>query len=363
MLKMEKACVGYNHRVLIDNISIEINPGEIVTLVGPNGSGKSTILKTIVGQLELLDGVIAVDSLNVNKAREKELAQLVSMVMTERVKTEYMSCREIVAMGRYPYTGMLGTLTDRDYNMVDAAIERVSAKDVAHCDFMKISDGQKQRIMLAKALCQEPKLMVLDEPTSYLDMKYKLSLMGIIRELAAKDNIAIIMSLHEVELAKRVSDKLVCIKDGRIDKIGAPEEVFSDDYIEILYDITEGSYDADLGMLELPRVEGDPGVFVIGGGGSGISTYYRLQRQGIPFAAGILGENDIEYRVAGKLAVSVVSEKAFTLFSEAAYNQAKSLIDRCEGVICTLQEFGEINQMNKSLLQYAENNGKIINID
>lgn len=362
MLKLDKASVGYNRKVIIDNIEIEVKPGEILSLIGPNGAGKSTILKTIIKQLALIDGAVVVDGKNLEGTSEKELSKITAMVMTEKIKTEYMSCKDIVAMGRYPYTGMLGNLTARDEEKVIEALKRVEAEELVDADFMKISDGQKQRVMLAKALCQEPKLLVLDEPTSYLDMKYKRSLMSIIRELAIKDNISIIMSLHEVELAKRVSDKIACVKDGKLECVGTPEDIFADSYIEKLYDLDEGSYDDDLGILELPKVCGEPKVFVIGGGGSAINCYYKLQRKQIPFAAGIIHSNDVEYKIANKLAVKLVSEKAFSKIEESKLETAKDIINNCEKVICMVSEFGEYNQINEKLLQYAKELDKIVDI-
>lgn len=239
MVLLENVAVGYNHKKIISDINMEIAPGEIVTLIGPNGSGKSTILKSIIGQLPLLNGSVYVDGKDVAKLKQAELARLISIVMTERVRTELMTCREVVATGRYPYTNCMGILGKEDDEKVAAAIERVRANEVAGSDFMQISDGQRQRVMIARALCQEPKLMVLDEPTSYLDIRYKLSILKTIKELAKKDGITIIMSLHELDMAEKVSDRVVCLKDGRIDKVGTPEEVFEKGYIKKLFDIED----------------------------------------------------------------------------------------------------------------------------
>lgn len=248
MLKFENASVGYGQRVIIDDIDLDVKQGEIVTLIGPNGSGKSTILKTITKQLKLVSGNIFVADKNVFEIKDKELAKLVSMVMTERLNTELMTCREVVATGRYPYTNNMGILTPKDWEIVDSAIARVDAEEVTASDFMKISDGQKQRIMLARALCQEPQLMILDEPTSYLDLKYKLSLITTIKELSRKDKITIFMSLHELELAKAVSDRVICVKDNKIDRIGTSKEIFEGDYISKLFGVDLKQYSDALGI-------------------------------------------------------------------------------------------------------------------
>ncbi len=242
MVRLDEVAVGYNRKVIIDGIELEIEAGEVVTLIGPNGSGKSTILKSVIGQLPLVAGKTYIADKAVKDMSASEMARLTSVVMTDRVRTELMTCREVVANGRYPYTNKMGVLSKEDWNKVDAAIARVHAEDIAGCDFMKTSDGLRQRIMLARALCQEPKLMVLDEPTSYLDIKHKLSMIRLIRELAKDEGIAILMSLHELELARIVSDRIVCLKNGHIDKIGTSEEVFADNYIKELFDIEEEDY-------------------------------------------------------------------------------------------------------------------------
>lgn len=248
MLKFDKASVGYGKRVVVDNIDIDIKQGEIITLIGPNGAGKSTILKTITKQLEMIAGEIVLAQNNISRLNEKQLAELVSMVVTERLSTELMTCRDVVATGRYPYTGRLGILSSRDMKIVQGAIDRVEASEVADLDFMKISDGQRQRVMLARALCQEPQVMVLDEPTSYLDLKYKLSLINTIKELARRDKITIVMSLHELELANGISDRIICVKNNKVDKVGTPDEIFTKHYISCLFDVDVEKYETELGL-------------------------------------------------------------------------------------------------------------------
>lgn len=138
------------------------------------------------------------------------------------------------------------------------------------------------------------------------------------------------MSLHELDLAGRISDKVACVRGDRVDRFGTPEEIFTEGYIPKLYQMTTGSYDELTGDLELPAVQGEPKVFVLTGNGTGTGVFRRLQREGIPFAAGILWENDLDYPSAKALAVEVVSEKVFTQFSEAQLARAKQLIDNCE---------------------------------
>ena len=268
--QMQNMTVGYNGKPLIHDINIGIDQGEIVTLIGPNGSGKSTILKSITRQLKLIGGKVFFDNSFLQTLSYKELSTRMAVVLTERMKPELMTCHDIVATGRYPYTGRLGILTREDEEKVDKAMEAVHAQELGGRDFNAISDGQRQRILLARAICQEPDIIILDEPTSFLDVRHKLELLAILRRMAKENGITVIMSLHEIDLAQKISDKIICVKGETISHYGIPEEVFQEDIIRELYEIDNGFFDPTLGSIELPRPTGDPEVFVISGCGSGI---------------------------------------------------------------------------------------------
>jgi len=325
--------VGYDGVPVIENIQIGVHRGEILTLIGPNGSGKSTILKSIIRQLGLLAGTVVLDGRPMAELTERDVARKMSILMTERMKPELMTCWDVVATGRYPYTGRLGLLTQADRDKVDEALEMVHAVELADPSFSHISDGQRQRLLLARAICQEPEVVVLDEPTSFLDIRHKLELLSILKTMVREKRVAVIMSLHELDLAQKVSDRIVCVNRRSVERCGTPEDIFQDEYIRGLYGIERGSYDTAFGCLEMEPVQGPPKVFVIGGGGSGIPLYRLLQRRGIPFAAGILQENDVDYPVARALAAEVISEKPFEAVGEEAVRSALQTLDRCERTV------------------------------
>lgn len=234
----KKMCVGYDKKPLIKEMEIRLFKGEILSLIGPNGAGKSTVLKSIAGQLKLLDGVVCLKDTIISEIKAKELAKRMSIVFTEKIKAELKSCRDIVATGRYPYSGWFGILSEEDKRVVDEVMELTKISDLSEKDFNKISDGQKQRVMLARAICQEPEIVILDEPTSYLDIRYKLEFLSLLQELRDKKGLTVIMSLHELELAKIVSDKILCLKGEYVERYGTPKEVFTSDFIEKLFDIS-----------------------------------------------------------------------------------------------------------------------------
>lgn len=358
-LRMRDLTVGYDRIPLIKNINLGVRPGEILTLIGPNGSGKSTILKTITKQLKTIGGSVFLGKESMRELTDSEISRHLSMVMTERIHTELLSGRDVVATGRYPYTGRLGILSQQDWKKVDEAIALVHAGEVQQQDFRRISDGQRQRLMLARAICQDTQVLILDEPTSYLDMGFKLDILTTIRMLARKKNLAVIMSLHELDLAQKISDTIACVKGDRIDRVGTPEEIFSGDYVQQLYGVKSRQFDPQTGQAFLERPEGAPELFVIGGGGTGLAVYNRLQRQNIPFAAGILQENDVEYAAASALAACVFSEKAFFPVSEETFLRAKQMLGSCKTCICALTEFGPYNERNRQLFEYAKKLGKV----
>ncbi len=358
-LYTEHMTVGYGGKPLIREVELKVAKGEILTLIGPNGAGKSTILKSITRQLALLGGIVYLENQPINKMTDKEVARKQSVVMTERIRPELMTCEDVISMGRYPYTGGLGILSKEDKRKVREAMELVQVTELAKQSFLEISDGQRQKVLLARAICQEPELIVLDEPTSFLDVRHKLEFLGVLKQMVKEKQIAVIMSLHELDLAQKISDKVVCVQGDTIAKWGAPEEIFQSSYINELYGITKGSYNAEFGCVEMAAVEGMPEIFVIGGNGSGIPLYRKLQRKGIPFATGVLHANDVDFFLARELSGNVIVEKAFEPISDENYERALKCMKQCKKVYCNLKEFGSFNEKNLKLLEIAKREGKI----
>ena len=241
-LQTEALAAGYGKRAVVKNAAILVRPGQIVTLVGPNGAGKSTLLKTITKELPAISGSVLLLGQNAASLPERETAKMMSMVMTERVHPEYMTCRDVVSTGRYPYTGTFGILSQADWRKTDEAILAVHAEAVAEQDFSKVSDGQRQRVMLARAICQEPQILVLDEPTQFLDLHYKLDILRTIRRIAVSRRIAVIMSLYELELVSAVSDVAAFLDDEGTIRTVPAEEMFEGGLPGKLFHIPEEDY-------------------------------------------------------------------------------------------------------------------------
>lgn len=240
ILNTKDLCVGYGKKTVVPDINFEVKKGEILVLIGPNGAGKSTLLKTLIRQLKEISGAIILEGTDINDQNESDIAKKMAVLMTERPKTERLTIEDIVSAGRYPYTGMLGVLEDKDRKAVENALGIVGLLELKNRDYNEISDGQKQLVMLARAIAQEPEIMILDEPTSFLDIKHKLEMLVVLKRMVMEKNMAVIMSLHEYELARCCADHILCVGGGRIDRYGTPEEIFGDgDYINSLYGIDE----------------------------------------------------------------------------------------------------------------------------
>lgn len=356
-LSAEGLSVGYGGKVLIGGISLSLNAGEVVTLIGRNGAGKSTILKSLTRQLQALGGRVYVDGADTKSLSDRQFAEKVSVVLTERLKTERMTCEEVVEAGRYPYTDFFGKLTPKDRDVVRESLQMVGAEPLAERSFSAISDGQRQRVLLARAICQQPQIMVLDEPTSYLDIRYKIEILGILRRLAAERKMLIVLSLHELDLAAKVSDKIVCVEGDRVCMAGAPEEVLCEEMIRALYGLQNGSYNALFGSVELEKPQGEARLFVLAGGGTGIPVFRALQRRGIPFSCGIFPENDVDCQVARVLAQKVFSVPAFSRVTEESASRACEELSRAGKLYAACKTFGECNAECARLLSFAKERG------
>ncbi len=234
--------VGYQGKPLIKDIEIGLKKGEIITLIGPNGAGKSTLLKSIARQLKLTDGAVYLDKKDLAGMSPAELSQKMAVVFTEKMQTELMTCEDVAATGRYPYTGRFGILSAEDREKVEEAMELVHVADIRNRDFSRISDGQRQRVMLARAICQEPDVLVMDEPVSYLDIRHKLEFLAVLCDLREKKGLTVVMSLHELDLAGIISDKILCLKGEYVEKYGTADEVFRPGFTEHLFGIEEEKF-------------------------------------------------------------------------------------------------------------------------
>jgi iron complex transport system ATP-binding protein len=228
-LRTRDLAVGYStrrsRRAVLERVNLEARAGELVCLLGPNGIGKSTLLRTLARMQPPLWGTVELAGTDLRSITDAELARRLGVVLTERVMVEALGVRRIVELGRYPHSGWFGRITDRDRRAVDWAIDAVGASHLVERDFSRLSDGERQRVMIARALAQEPVLLVLDEPTAFLDVPSRVELMGLLRHLTRDTALAVVVSTHDLELALRTADLVWLVMPGGELMAGAPEDV------------------------------------------------------------------------------------------------------------------------------------------
>lgn len=220
ILTTKKLSIGYKNNkkeyVVSSNININLQKGQLVGLVGANGIGKSTLLRTLTKVQPSLSGEILINNKALNKLSNYELAKSLSIVLTEHISSKNLSVQELIALGRQPYTNWIGTLTANDKDIINNAITKTNIDDIKHKKCYELSDGQLQKVMIARALAQDTDLIILDEPTTHLDMYHKAYILNLLKSLASQTNKTILFSSHEIELAIQLCDKLIVMTNNNV---------------------------------------------------------------------------------------------------------------------------------------------------
>ena len=315
LLSAEQLSINFGSRQLLDDVNFYLNEGDKTGVIGINGTGKSTFLKVLAGLVQPDSGRISrrpnlqVSYLPQNPEMDDDRTILeqvfASMPPQFRALNEYEAKAMLTKFGLGETDRRIGTL----------------------------SGGERRRAALCAALIHPADVLVLDEPTSFLDIRYKIELSAILLHLAREQGVTIVMSLHEIDLAARVSDLVMGIGTHGVEMFGAPEAVFTEENITQLYGISSGVYDALSGSMELPRAEGAPYAFVLGGMGKATTVYRRLTREGTPFATGILAENDMDIPAARHLAARILTTAPFAPPSEAVLTEARQTLLNCGALL------------------------------
>ena len=354
-----------NELCLFKDFNLTVKDGEFVSVVGSNGSGKTSMLNIICGSIAVDSGKILIHGEDITRQKEYIRQRRIGRVYQDPSKG---TCPGMTILENMSIAENKGKPYNLGRGVNKAKLEEyremlrplnLGLEDKMGVQVGSLSGGQRQRIGIARALYNDPEVLILDEPTSFLDIRHKLELLAIPKKMVLEKQMTVIMSLHELDLAQKISDQVICVHGDHIEKYGAPEEIFTSDYIRKLYGITRGSYNAEFGCVEMEPPAGEPRVFVIGGNGSGIPVYRKLQRQGIPFATGVLHTNDADYQVAKELAARVITEKPFECISQESFQGALEIMEKCREVYCPLKDFGTMNKKNLELFKKAEKSGKL----
>lgn len=253
LLSTRELNIGYKssggEKLIAAGLELEVARGELICLVGPNGAGKSTLLRTLAGLHNVLKGQVLLKDREISSLPPLEIAKIMGLVLTERVEMEGFNVFDMVALGRFPHTDWKGFLNEEDARIIAESLNMVQGADLACRKINELSDGERQKVMIARALAQEPELILLDEPTSFLDLLRKVEVVQIMRDLAHSRNKAVVMALHDIPLALQYADRLWLLEPSGTIYHGAPEdlvlsgkvvETFSSD--SLIFDPVTGSY-------------------------------------------------------------------------------------------------------------------------
>lgn len=300
LLEIRDLSVGYSRPVL-GGLDMEIRKGSLVSLLGPNGAGKTTLLRTLSRHLSPLSGTILLKGRALSFYRVEELAKVVSVVLTEKAAPPMLSVLEYVALGRHPHMNLFGGMSSKDLDVVESALSAVKAENLASKQVDRLSDGERQKASLARALAQEPELMLLDEPTAHLDLKHRLEVMGILRSLCVDRGLAVLAAVHDVDVAAKVSDLVATVREGRLTAFGRPELVLSSEAVSNLYDLSRAGFSNHLGGVEV-RGDGRSGrAFVVSRMDRSAMAMRILSKRGFSLAAGLMDPGDLDAHVAEAL--------------------------------------------------------------
>lgn len=236
-LKVKDLKFGYEEKIVLDKVSFKIEKGKFVSIIGPNGSGKSTLLKTLNNIYHPWEGKVYIDGNDINNFKKKELAKKIALVPQDTNIDYEFTVEEIVFMGRHPHKGRFQKEDKDDYEIIEEALEMTNTKHLRDRMITEISGGERQRVIIAKALAQNPSIILLDEPTSHLDINHQIETLNLLKKLNRHKGTTIILVIHDINLGVRYSDEIIMLNGNKILSIGSPEKVITKENIELAYNI------------------------------------------------------------------------------------------------------------------------------
>ncbi len=235
MLRVENLSVAYAERQVLKDVSLDVQNGEVLALIGPNGAGKSTLMRAVSGVIPLQGGRLRTNGLDLAALPPLQRARHLAVVPQAAALPPAFTVWETVLMGRTPYLNFLGQVSKQDEEISRAALARVDALGLAERRIGELSGGEQQRVLLARALAQSTPILLLDEPTAHLDLQYQVSLLELVRGLAQRDDTAVLIAMHDLNLAARYADRLALLSEGSIKAMGTPRQVLRPDLISKVY--------------------------------------------------------------------------------------------------------------------------------
>ncbi len=332
LLETENLAIGYSKpaRKIVENLNLSIRKGEMICLLGPNGAGKSTLLRTLAGIQKPLEGRVRIDKDDVQRLQIHELAQKLSLVLTERISVGNFSVYDLVSLGRHPYTDWLGLLSANDQEKIHLALELTEIQEFITRNVEELSDGERQKVMIARALAQDTPLIILDEPTAHLDLPNRVTIFRLLRKLAKESGKAILMSTHELDFALQTADKIWLMNSRGVLATGTPEDLVLQGTFEDVFKKEGITFDRLTGTFRIREVS-QKQIRLWGKGVRAYWTARALERAGYQIVEGENIATKVEIRQKGTeyiwfLAIGTKETEHLSLGSLLAYLEENALI-------------------------------------
>ncbi len=358
-LSLENITVAYGEKTVLENLTIEINQGEFVGIIGPNGSGKSTLIKAITDIIDIKNGKISIDGKINSKLSRKERARLVAVVPQEFNVDFEFNAFDIVMMGRNPHVYKDNKNPSKDYDIVNEAMLMTNTWHFKDRFFNQLSGGERQRVIIARAIAQQSKIILLDEPTSHLDIHHQLEVLELVKMLNKNRNVTILAVLHDINMAARFSDRLILLNDKKVIVDGTPEQVIDEKYLGRVYEMemlvrrnkmlsTKEVVPIRVikGKTELARTR----IHVICGGGSGEQILESLNSKGFEVTCGVVNKGDSDWDISKMIGIYCVECKPFSEIDDKSHLENIEMVKRADYILVTDVPFGLGNLKNLEAL-------------
>lgn len=364
---------GYGADPVLQEATFHIKQQDMLGIVGPNGSGKSTLLRTISRVLPPSQGRVLLEAADLYKLPARHVARNIAVVAQEQHLEFPFTVADIIMMGRIPHLKKFQTEGAKDREIVQRAMDLTDVMYLAQRPVNELSGGEKQRVLIARALAQEPSILLLDEPTSYLDLNYQLEIMELLHRLHREQGITIVMVLHDINLASQFCDKLLVLKEGKIYAAGTPRQIINTDFIKKIYGCevqVEMQSPGGRPMIILNKTqqvrnqESDRPVHVVGGGGLGTEIFHLLLDQSRAISTGVINIGDSDWQEAQRLGITTVEADPFCPVTLEQAEQNNQLMNQAEYIVLAAIPFGPGNMPNlESVLEQAQLGSKVIVIN
>ena len=354
-ISADNISISYGDHHVIEEFSLAVDQGGFIGILGPNGCGKTTFLRALSRILKPDQGAVFIEGLDAESYDSRTLAKTIGCVGQETDVAFPFTVREIVLMGRYPHIGKLAPLSANDLAIADEAMKTTNTLHLADRLITEVSGGERQRVLIARTLTQQPKILLLDEPTSHLDINHQIEIMDLIRDLAPK--ITIIGVFHDLNLASYFCDRIVLMKEGKILAVGTPAEVLTPEKIRESFSVRMmvSTHPLTGKPYLIPEYGVQPAststrIHVISGGGTGTEILYTLCLHGFIVSAGVLAANDSDCLTAVKLGLETIIEPPFAVVSDVSVQKLKTMLTNADMIVVTGMPVGHGNLANLTAL-------------